>query len=353
MRFREEPDMVSLRTFCITFLIALLVFGVCAFFITGFVTDSINGLLSGDNVTEATEPPVTDESGNVAETLPPPDDSIIGESFNILLVGTDYRPSILKNYHPDIESQYPTFENSELLIASDGKLPEYPFRTVSADAIMLVCVNKERQSFTFMQIPSNAVLSVGGVSTTAGNIYYEKGLEYFVNKMSGITGVSIDYYAVTSIEQIANVVDVLGAMTYTVPCDMDYTDEISGLTISLDAGANKLSGKDVMGLLSFDRYVNPALSREKTSVAFLKALAQKMTSAKYVTKAPTILADLQDYVYTNFTLEDLEHNIDLIFKYSDFTVNTVEYPGSYYYTDGVELFNPNISGAITNMSKFK
>ena len=345
--------MVSLRSFCITFLIALLIFGVCAFFITGFVTDSINGLLAGDNVTEATEAPETDESGHVIETLPPPDDEIIGESFNFLLVGTDYRPSILKNYHPEIETQYPTFESSELLIASNGKLPEYPFRTVSADAIVLVCVNKERQSFTFVQIPSNTVLSVGGVSTTAGDLYYEKGLEYFVNKMSGITGVSIDYYAVTSIEQVANVVDTLGTLTYTVPCDMEYTDEISGLTISLTAGASKLKGSDVMGLLSFDNYTNPSLSREKTSIAFLKSLAQKMTGAQYISKAPTLLANVQKYVYTNFTLEDLENNIDLIFKYSDFTVNTVEYPGNYCFADDVEYFNPNISGAITKISKFK
>ena len=35
--------MVSLRSFFITFLIALLIFGVCAFFITGFVTDAFVG----------------------------------------------------------------------------------------------------------------------------------------------------------------------------------------------------------------------------------------------------------------------------------------------------------------------
>ncbi len=346
--------MVSLRSFFITFLIALLIFGVCAFFITGFVTDSINGLLAGDMVTETTEAPVTDASGGVVETLPPPDDELKGESFNILLIGTDYRPSILSDYHPDIDKQYPRFENTELLIGKDGALPEYPYRTVSADAIMLVCVNKEKQSFTFMQIPSKMLLSVGGTTTTVGDLYYEKGIDYFVNKMSGITGASIDYYAVTGIEQVANVVDVLGTVTYTVPCDMEYTDEISGLSISLSAGANKLDGKDAAGLLAFDSYTNAGLSREKTTISFLKAVAQKMTSASNMPKAAKILADLQKYVYTNFTLEDLENNLELIFKYGDFAVNTVEYPGSYYYSeDGVRYFNPNISGAITALSKVK
>ena len=139
--------MVSLRSFFITFLIALVIFGVCAFFITDFVTDSINGLLAGDMVTETTEPPVTDESGDAMATLPNTDEEIKGESFNLLLIGTDYRPSILTNYHPKVASQYPTFENSELLIAADGKLPEYPFRTVSITYIERQGVKKRDAPF--------------------------------------------------------------------------------------------------------------------------------------------------------------------------------------------------------------
>ncbi len=342
--------MQSLRSFFITFLIALLIFGVCAYFITGFVTDSLTGLLSGDPIAETTVAS-TEQPG---ETLAPitPDD-VQGESFNILLVGTDYRPSILADYHPNIGSQYPTFKNSEKLIGTGGALPEYPYRTVHADAVVLVCVNKEQKSFTYLQIPSSMQLTIGGVTTTVADLYYDKGLDYFVNKMCGITGVQIDYYAVTSIEQVANVVDAMGSVSYTVPCDMQYTDEISGLTISLAAGAHTLKGKDVAGLLAFDGYTNPALSREKTMLSFLKALAQKMTNVTYLNKAASIFASASKYVHTNFKANDLTKNLDLIFKYGEYTVNTVEYPGSYYYREGVKYFNPNLPAAITTMSKYK
>lgn len=345
--------MHSLRSFFITFLIALLVFGVCAYFITGFVTDSVTGLLDGDRVTETTTDITTDVSGETLAPLPSTTDDVAGESFNILLVGTDYRPSILNDYHPNISGQYPKFNDSANLIGHAGALPEYPYRTVHADAIVLVCVNKEKQSFTYLQIPSSMQLPVGGVTTTVADLYYDKGLDYFVNKMSGITGVAIDYYAVTSIEQIANVVDAMGTITYTVPCDMQYTDEISGLTISLTAGAHTLGGKDVAGLLAFDSYTNANLSREKTTMSFLKALAQKMTNVTYLNKAAGIFANASKYVHTNFTAGDLTKNLDLIFKYNEYTVNTVEYPGSYYYRDGEQYFNPNLSAAITTMSKYK
>ena len=227
--------MQSLRGFLLTLLIALLVFGVCAYFISGFVTDSLTDLLSGE-AGEVTTAVSTDAGGEVI--TPIVDENVKGESFNILLVGTDYRPSILNDYHPNVSKQYPTFENSEKLIGLNGALPEYPYRTVNADAVVLVCVNKEKQAFTYLQIPSCMQLVIGGVTTTVAELYYDKGLDYFVNKMSGITGVQIDYYAVTSIEQVANVVNAMGQITYTVPCDMQYTDEISGLTISLTAGSH-------------------------------------------------------------------------------------------------------------------
>ena len=344
--------MNSLRSFFITFVIALLVFGVCAFFITGFLTDSINDLLDGE---EDTEPPVTtteDPSGTLGP-LVPGDDEIKGESFNILLIGTDYRPSILSDYHPLIAEQYPAFSDPSALMGYEGNLPEYTYRRVHADAVMLICVNKEKRSFAYMQIPTNMQLTVAGVSTTVGDLYYDMGLEYFVNKMSGITGVTIDYYALTGIEEIAGVVDAMDSITYTVPCDMEDVDEVSGLTISLKGGAQTLTGTDVAGLLSFNSYTNANLSREKTTLSFLKALAQKMTNVTYFNKAADIFANAEQYVYTNFTAEDLLKNLDLIFMYSEFSVNTVEYPGSYYYSNGVRYFNPNITLAINNMAQYK
>lgn len=345
--------MQSLRSFFITFLIALLLFGLCAYIVIGLVTDTVSDLLSGDNVTE---PHSTTES-TPAETitLPVGDDpeEIEGESFNILLIGTDYRPSLFSDYHPDIDTQYPTFTETALLTGVNGTLPEHPFRTVGADAVVLVCVNKEKQSFTYMQIPACMQLNIGGENTTVRDLYYAKGLEYFVNKMSNLTGVGIDYYAVTGIEQVANVVNELGSVTYTVPCDMEYTDEISGLSISLAAGAQKLDGAGAAALLSFTTYEDPSLSRDKTALSFLKTVAMKMTNVTYMNRAASIFKNASEYVYTNFTAEDLTANLDLIFHYGSFSIHTVDYPGNYFYSNGERLFNPNTTSAVAAMAKYQ
>ena len=78
-----------------------------------------------------------------------------------------------------------------------------------------------------------------------------------------------------------------------------------------------------------------------------------MTNVTYFNKAADIFANAEQYVYTNFTADDLLNNLDLIFMYSKFTVGTVEYPGSYYYSNGVRYFSPNITLAITTMAEYK
>ncbi|MBQ9429348.1 MAG: LCP family protein [Clostridia bacterium] len=344
--------MNSLRTFLITFGVSLLVFGLCAFFITGVVLGSITDMISGDRQAQ-TDPVDTDEFGEVVLNVKTPLEDISGESFSILLIGTDYRPSLYTDYHPALAKQYPMLASTASLVTveKDGTVKQY--RTVSADAVMLISVNKEKQSVTILQIPSEMQLSVGGVNVSVGELYYLKGLDYFINKMAGITGTEINYYALTDIERLAAVVDAMDTVNFTVPCDMEYTDEISGLTISLPGGTQDLDGSAVAQMLAFDGYTSASFSRNKTALSFLRALATKMTNAVYMRKAVSIFNNAGKYIYTNFTADDFGKNIDLIFCYNRFTQNILEYPGNYYYRDGVRCFSPNISMAISTMESYK
>ena len=134
---------------------------------------------------------------------------------------------------------------------------------------------------------------------------------------------------------------------------MEYTDEVSGLSISLAAGAQKLDGKGAAALLSFTTYEDPSLSRDKTALSFLKTVAMKMTNVTYMNRAASIFKNASEYVYTNFTEDDLVANLDLIFHYGSFSIHTVDYPGNYFYSNGERLFNPNTSGAVSAMAKYQ
>ena len=342
--------MISLRNFFITFFIALLIFGICAYFIVGFVTGNIGDLMSGESGEEIV---TTDGTGQT----PDADIDIViddkkdleGESFNILLVGTDYRPSLYKDYHPNVSSQYPTFPSSQKLIGYGGTLPEYPYRTVSADAIVLVCVNEEKRTVACINIPSKMYIEYAGDNTFLGDLYYEKGFETFKTKVSALTGAEIDYYALTSVEQVASVVSKIGPVKYNIPCDMEYHDEDNGLHISLKAGETEVNGKIAADLLSYTSYVGKENSRAKTTLSFLTALAKKMTNPTNLANAASIYSNIEKYVYTNVRLSDLTANLELIFSLNAFEFVEMEYPAT---SQGGGRYSPNTGAAISNISKY-
>ncbi len=344
--------MNALRNFLIALLISLIVFIPCAVLIKNSLIDSASDMFNGNKTPDSSIVTDSSVSSEVTQPTHPIEDDIKGESFNILLIGTDYNPELLLGYHPEVKKEYPTFENSEKLIG-EGKMPEYAYRSVNADAIMLVCVNKELQTIAYLPIPSNMKLSIGTVDTTAGELYYQKGLTYFVDKMSQITGVPIDYYALTSVSQIASVVDTMGAVTFNVPCDMEYEDDTSGYKISLLAGAQSIDGEKAAALLSYNSYTTESLTRESVSLDFLKALALKMTNIVNINKSAEVFSSVDDYIYTNFTAKDLTDNVELIFAYSRFNIVPLKYPGSYYYSNGKKIFNPLITRAIATMEEYK
>ena len=107
-------------------------------------------------------------------------------------------------------------------------------------------------------------------------------------------------------------------------------------------------------MLRFNKYSDPNQSRIKTAVGFVRAMLQKMTNLTYLPKAPELYEAISGMVVTNFSLEDLTVNLDLIFKYGEYQLLELSFPGSYV-TDakGDRIFNPNLEGALDYFSDYK
>ncbi len=342
--------MTSIRNFLLAFVIAAILFGFLACGITKLGDGTVGKLLDNEQIIEET-PANTENTEKVTppEVVIDENKDLEGESFNILLVGTDYRPSLYKDYAPKTASQYPKFNSSQKLIGDGSKLPEYPYRTVSADAIVLVCVNEENRTVAFVNIPSRMYIEYNGGNTFLGDLYYEKGFETFKTKISALTGAEIDYFALTSVEQVGNVVDKLGGVKFDIPCDMEYTDEANGLSISLKAGETELNGEKAADMLSYNSYVGKEHSRAKTTLSFLTALAKKATNPTNLANAADVFKNLEKYLYTNVTAADLAANLELIFSLNGFKFVEMEYPAT---SQGGGKYSPNIGAAISNISKY-
>lgn len=331
------------KNFFLTFVIALAVFALIAYMLVGLV---LNNLL-GTKDTEVEKP---EESDKVEEGEDPGNIGIqfgnSGESFNILLIGTDYRPSEFVDYDPEmLERLYgipneeftpvappadikpkpgqvmpdKMFQSPDGIIAEDGSLIfsggfySIDYRLVETDALVLLRADKERQQFTITVFPTDAYVDMSGRYYKLSEIYARYGLKVLIDKIYAITGVTIDHHALISMSEFPALIDELGGITYNVPEDMRYVDVTGGIDIDLKKGLQRLDGEGVLDLLSFNNYTSGG-SRSNTTLEVVKRFITTFISINNYSRAPDVFAKLEKMLETDFTANDFKNNLDLIFK---------------------------------------
>jgi len=333
------------KNFILTFLIALVIFSLIAYMLVGLILNNLLGIGASDTLSPEDTVDSPEENG-------PGDIGIhfgdTGESFNILLIGTDYRPSEFVDYDPDMleklygivkEEVSPVAPPSDVkpkpgsvisdekywspdgILADDGSLIfdggfySINYRIIETDALVLLRADKERGQFTYTVFPTDAYVDMNGRFIKLSEIYGIFGLETLISKIYALTGIMIDNHAVVSMSDFPKLVDTLGGITYNVPFDMKYTDHAGGINIDLKKGAQRLDGKGVLDLLMFNNYTDGG-SREKTTVELLKKFITTFISITNYNRAPAVFAQLEAVVDTDFSVNDFKNNIDLIFKYA-------------------------------------
>ncbi len=327
----------AFRNFFLTFVIAALIFGGIAYFVVGFVLETVSEAIEPESVeTEKIHleySDTTDEPPSTDTTPPPDEEPISGESFNILLIGTDYQPELFDDY--DYESTW----------TGEG-FPDKRDRPWGADSLILVRIDKESRRFVFCAIPRNTRVQVDGIYTQLGDIIASKGVEFLCGKVTGLTGMKIDYYAQLDIGSLAACIDALGGITYYIPEDMTYSDPLQELEIDLKKGTAQIDGNMAMQLLRYVGYEGGDTARMRTAVDFLQKIIAKFTNVTYLTKAPELYKTLTRYIKTDFSADDLLNNLDLIFAYTKFETLVLSFPGSVKAYDGISYFEPNTSAAL-------
>ncbi len=337
----------ALRNFALTFLVSALVFGVLAYVIVGFV---LNTVLDDPAVPDFSgDPTVTDDDNvfnpsNPGETSENPDDpsitdDIVGETFNILLVGSDFQPEIFDDYDYEERWEGPGF-------------PDKRNRPWGADMIILLRIDKSTRQFVLCPIPRNTRVLVDGQNMHLGDVISEKNVEFLCGKVSELTGLPTDYYVHIPVGTIASCIDILGTITFNIPQDMQYEDKEQGLIIDLKKGTHRMTGEKAAQLLRYTGYANGNVGRTNMTIDFLRAMLNEYLSEKYIGEALNLYTKLCDVVDTNFTAEALTNNLDLIFAYHDFETTTLTYPGSTKIIGGVTYFEPSLSTASALFAKY-
>ncbi len=351
--------LAAVRNFLIAFLIAAIVFGSIAFAITGFIADNVIGIAeSPDDTGSDTSAP--DQQGIVTEptdtTNPGPSyEDLNGDSFSVLLIGTDYRPEDFSDYIEDLS-------NDNASNAVIGILTK-KIRTQNADFIMLANVYEETREIKLTLIPANTRVSINGNYRLLSSCYDKGGVEEIVNFVNYLTAVPIDYYIKANVTDAGKMLDVIDGVSLSLPSDIinpyynpDRTAdnaEYSGITgdrdfkteTAIKAGENVIDSSNLFALLHYRTANATASERADVMRALVKAVLKKAVSADYLNRALELFGKAIKYTDSNMGVSVLTDHIDFFTHFDEFKVTDIQYPGSEAMLGDEPCFVPNLSDA--------
>ena len=188
-----------------------------------------------------------------------------GESFNTLLVLTDYRPELFDDYNAQ------SVENVFDIVS-----PDTGSRTIRTEAILLVRFDPIRGEVTLTDISGYTVAKVCGKETTLNYVASDYGSEILVDKVRALTGMEIDSYAVFTPESAEKLFDMLGSVKYKVSGDLVWQDEANGIDIYIESGKQTFDGKKTVELIKYYSYPSTYINKNEVLLDFSKKIIKKL-----------------------------------------------------------------------------
>ena len=193
-------------------------------------------------------------------------------------------------------------------------------------------------------------VSVSKINEMTGYVGLDHITEFTIPEIEMITGLSIDNYAVVTLDAFKQIVDAIGGVEVDVPAlngdGLHYDDRSQDLHIHLQPGVQTLDGEAAEGLVRFRKgYVEGDVGRIRTQQLFLQGFAKKITSPQIITKLPAIITAVMKNVTTDVSLNEALGYLPYLKKAdmsqlkADIIPGDARYEGgkSYYFPDEEEM----------------
>lgn len=233
--------------------------------------------------------------GGLALLWPKPDRSL------------DTRPQL----SPADLAKPPTRPVTLLVIGLDGERIDDPLNgaaprgPANADALLLVRVNPDAPTQVLSLPPELAVKLPGQSRPQAlGSLYRFGGTALLgdaVRELVGLGSSQPDRYLVLSRSALRALVDGLGGVEASPPQAMAYRDRSQNLSIELQAGLQRLQGKQVEQLVRFRDPLRPQPSRVANQQEAIRGLLRAMGVPAQLANLPGLIGSLKGEVNTNLS----------------------------------------------------
>lgn len=202
-----------------------------------------------------------------------------------------------------------------------------------SDTLIVVSVDPETKDVGVLSIPRDTRVLIPGTGSweKIAHAHAYGGPALAVRTVENFLGVNIHHFVRIDYEGFVRAVDIVGGVEVDVPQDMDYEDPAQGLYIHLKKGLQTLDGQKALQFVRYRQYDNGDIGRIQAQEMFLRALARKMMSLATVWKVPTLLRELQNYVVTDLSPDEMLYLANLGLNVKLDSVKMAVVPGSAQY----------------------
>ncbi|GGM01100.1 membrane protein [Deinococcus aerophilus] len=151
---------------------------------------------------------------------------------------------------------------------------------------------------TWVNVPGHGWGKINGANPHGGP-------EMLVGAVQHLTGVSVDAYALLSLNAMRAMTEAAGGVTLDVARDMKYDDQAGRLHIDLKAGRQHLSGTEAEGYLRFRKDNLGDIGRVERQQNFLGALLSKVKSPLNWWRLPGMVGAVDRNMKSNLSREQV------------------------------------------------
>jgi len=305
----------ALKNFGVTFLISAALFGIIAYFATGFVTSTVSSILDKedeelDSIIQNN--PSGEETGSESTGTPGEEEEIVmGESFNFLVITTDYRPDLNNDYQPELEIMKEHNWYSTPPEDTIGSL-SYDYRREEASSILLVRVDKERRQFIYTYFSPEMEVNTSTGYHSLSEVYALYGKEAVTEHIHAMTGLRVKYSLLINGYNLDELISVLGAVTVNNPKDI-YRDGSGKYTMQYET-AVEMTGPN--GGKWIERYPNTWVMADGENELdgeemYTILTVEERSGAEIEAKKNVVISILQKYmtVLASMDEENMKYNL--------------------------------------------
>nr|WP_090726379.1 LCP family protein [Paenibacillus sp. PDC88] len=175
-----------------------------------------------------------------------------------------------------------------------------------SDTMIVLTVNPKKKTMLMFNIPRDTRTEIVGMESMdkINHAYAFGGVNMSIETVEQFLDTTIDYYVKINMEGFSSLIDILGGIEVDNPFHFEYEGEI------FEKGTIKLDGESALKY-SRMRFSDPRgdLGRNERQRTILQQVIKNGMQISTVTNLEKILEELQTYVKTDVTFEDMKHFI--------------------------------------------